>query len=407
MFDWKVASRNLRTAIFNGRPPHVFLAKSVVNLSYIILWLLIVILINHIPRSHYIFTKFLLRLDSYLFDIQNEAFGSISCLFCVLSGSWLIYVKGFTHSRRVEHVGAIELDELPSSSSSSPSNPSSPLDKSSKLEKLETYFNNDKLIQHVNAKENYRPYKCWNLTAPILLASSWLLINTLYAWKTSVNKPNNLVAWIFYVPLHISVPPLIAGWLYLFHTPGALKLFTISLGLQNILVALTQLALPGASPLFLQLYGETKDPDYDMLYTDGITRQDMKFGSTIYKAVYYVAPHKFATLPSVHASMSSLVFFFVSYYGEWRSFKLLALVNLCGQWWSVLYLDHHWRLDILLGLAYSMGIWVFIRSWKYGIKTLDEKFIRLRLDSDFAKSSTMGMRLFKGTLLQDFFDPLR
>ena len=82
----------------------------------------------------------------------------------------------------------------------------------------------------------------------------------------------------------------------------------------------------------------------------------------------------------------------------------MAFIYVIIQWWATIYLDHHWRLDLLIGLIYSI-IW-FTLIYKFFIKYQQKKFIMARLNYQFNNDgSTMGMRVFKNTKIQWFFDP--
>ncbi|EGW35216.1 uncharacterized protein SPAPADRAFT_58414 [Spathaspora passalidarum NRRL Y-27907] len=245
----------------------------------------------------------------------------------------------------------------------------------------------------------------WRLAPVFLLAISWTVLNILYSTKNPVTKPKNIVAWVFHVVVHFVVPPLFGGWLYIFHPPRALKLFIVSSGLQTVAITLTYLVFPNAPPLFIKLYGENKEPTFDMIYTDGITSVDMRFGVMLHKLSYYAIPNKFSSFPSLHSANACLIFFFVCYYSKWTSFKLLGLVNVLGQWWSELYLDHHWRFDCFAGMLYAITTWVLLMNWKKGLQYVDDRYTNAKANLDMKHGSTMGMRLFRNTRLKNFFDP--
>ncbi|KAK6456733.1 uncharacterized protein RJT20DRAFT_144803 [Scheffersomyces xylosifermentans] len=428
-----------RDSILNGRSSLIYSRKILFNSSTILIWLVLTFLTNRLPRPEHIFTKLLYRLDDYLFNINTQFVGPITFLVCIICGAVLLshafyskpgYEQIAFHRREptkfiplksvYESSPLVSISppshkslslELPSSGSSDSDSLEASLFGDSLLSlterlDIDSALMNHKVSKYINEKGNCEPRYCWRMAPPVLLASSWLIINILYTFKTPINKPRNLAAWIFYVVLHFAVPLFIGLWLFLFHPPGALKLYSLTIGCQNIIIVMTHFLFPNASPLYIKLYGETKIPSYDMAYTDGMTRQDMKYGKYIHKAVYYATPIKFSCFPSLHASMASLVFFFVSYYSSWTVFKILVLVYVFGQWWAPTYLEHHWRIDIFMGLLYSIMIWTFIKHWKHGLNEIDARFIKARLKYDFRNGSTMGMRLFKGTRLQKLFDPL-
>ncbi|KAI3405865.1 hypothetical protein KGF56_001473 [Candida oxycetoniae] len=246
----------------------------------------------------------------------------------------------------------------------------------------------------------------WRKMPAILLLLAWFILNIVYNFKHPVYKTKNIVAWVFHVPVHFIVPPVAGLWLYIWHAPGALQLLTLCLGFQNFALILTYLVFPNAPPSFIKLYGDNKVPTFDMIYSDGQASEDKKFSFLLHKAIYYATPHKFASFPSLHSAFASLICFFVCHYSRWSWFKLLSLVNVIGQWWAEIYLDHHWRIDSLVGLIYAIIIWTLVKDWYKSLAEIDLKFSKARASGDYVNGSTMGMRLFWGTRLQSFFDPL-
>lgn len=427
----------LTTSVLNHRTLLAYFKKITLNSLLILVWVFLTALLNYIPRPSHICSRGLLWLERYLFDIHtHQSIGAVTFLLCIASASWLlarhyritpVYEPEYTSKRTFLHPEPIYpiAPILPISSCTSSGNtlnsPTSsfqlsrttspilePHDFSSSTSDLTIAELDDAFVieSHFLEKGSCRPVNCWNLAPPVLLAMSWFIINILHSFSISLSKVLNIVAWVFYVVLHFTIPPFIGAWLYFFHPPGALKLYALSIGAQNILVVLTHFVIPTAPPLFIKLYGEHKVPSFEMTYTDGITRQDMKFGSSMYRYVYYAIPNKFASCPSIHACTSSLVFFFVCYYSRTSIFKLMAMVYLFGQWWAALYLDHHWRFDIFAGLIYSIFVWTVIKTWKNGLNRIDSRFVSARSNADLINGTTMGMRIFKHTRIQNLFDPL-
>ncbi|KAG7662345.1 uncharacterized protein J8A68_004116 [[Candida] subhashii] len=433
--------------ILNERSSTEFSKDLLINTAFILCCMIFTTSLNYIPRPDHIYYKFLYRFDSYFFEFNKSIIGPITGILLLLLGSLLLYGKYFRHSFVIFAGNASFMDEeetddgyssftlkplqiIPDShhhhlkieprhslSSTSISTDTSLESPPSEPELLEngglfdfTHFNDSSTSEFIEKKTSSSSSKVsyiWNLSPILLLATSWFILNALYSTKTPIYKAKNIVAWIFHVPVHFIVPPFIGTWLYLFHPPGALKLFIFSLGLQNLVMVITYLIFPNAPPLFIKLYGENKEPTFDMIYTDGITSEDMKFSILLQKAVYYATPNKFASFPSMHSAFACLIFFFVCYYSKWSSFKLLGLINILGQWWTDLYLDHHWRIDSLAGLVYAITTWVILMKWKkYGLTQIDEKFSRAKENMNFKNGSTMGMRLFRNTRFQKYFDPL-
>ena len=264
---------------------------------------------------------------------------------------------------------------------------------------------NDKIIENHQKTGIYYPLNCWYFLPALLLSSSWFILNFVYWLKDPIRRWEDYMAWISYVLGHITVPIVTAVWLYVFHAPGTLKSYSMALGLMNICGVLTHLVFPNAPPWFIHLNGENAHADYDTPgYAAGLIRVDVALGTHITSKGFHASPIVFGALPSLHSAMAVMTFFFVGYYARWTVIKLLAFTFVCIQWWATIYLDHHWRLDLICGMFYSI-IW-FTIIYKLRIIKSDTRFIKLRLCYDFNNGSTMGMRVFRNTKLQNFFDPL-
>lgn len=160
-------------------------------------------------------------------------------------------------------------------------------------------------------------------------------------------------------------------------------------------------------PWFIHLYDEDAEATYDLPgYAAGLTRVDMAMGTHLNSNGFHASPIVFGALPSLHSAMAVMAFFFVSYYSRWTTLKLLAASFVALQWWATIYLDHHWRLDLVVGMLYAITSFTLLYCWPRGIKKVDSDFMKARLRFDFKNGSTMGMRVFRNTRLQNFFDPL-
>ncbi|KAI3405806.2 IPT1 [Candida oxycetoniae] len=266
-------------------------------------------------------------------------------------------------------------------------------------EKITTMIKNS---QHTKSL----PFNSWYLAPSILLVSSWFILNFVYYLKDPICTWKDLLAWTSYVLGHITVPIVTAVWLYVFHAPGVVKSYGFALGFQNICGVCTHLLFPCAPPWFIHMYGEDAPADYEMLgYAAGLIRVDVALGTHLNSKGFHLSPIVFGAVPSLHSAMAVMTFFFVAYYSRWVFVKVLSLSFVVVQWWATIYLDHHWRLDLFVGMGYATFWFTVIYCWR--LKKCNEKFIQSRLNYEFlAGGSTMGMRVFRNTNFQWFFDPL-
>ncbi|AOA63263.1 Inositolphosphotransferase [Komagataella phaffii CBS 7435] len=249
----------------------------------------------------------------------------------------------------------------------------------------------------------YMPLNCWYWIPCAIFAMSWIILNFDHWMVTPLTKPKDLFAWALYVLGHFFVPLFTAIWLYVFHTPGALKYYSLCLGLQNIAGVITHLCFPNAPPWFITLYGENASANYEMPgYAAGLIRADMAMGSHLSSDGFHLSPIVFGACPSIHSAMATMSCYFVCYYSRWVLPKIMLLIFVTCLWWSTIYLDHHWRIDLSVGMAYSLVAFTLLKG-RLMKKEFD--FVTARRKGDFCKGSTVGMRVFQGTFLRDFFDP--
>lgn len=264
---------------------------------------------------------------------------------------------------------------------------------------------NKKILQNLNSSNAYRPYNCWLWAPTALLASSWWLLNLDQWLSRPITVPKDAVSWFSYVIGHFCVPLFTAIWLYVFHAPGALRLFSFALGAQNIAGVCTHLLFPNAPPWFIMINGENGEATYDTEgYAAGLIRAPFGTGAHVVTQGFHKSPIVFGALPSLHSAMAVMCFFFVAYYARWTVAKVGLFLFVVLQWWATIYLDHHWRLDLIAGLIYALVLFTVFFRWR--MHRVDEDFVNARLRFDFTNGSTMGMRVFRKTKLQNFFDPL-
>lgn len=400
-----------------------------VNFSPVFTWLLIFKNAGLIPTSirPEIHVALAYHLDTFMFDIIDSPFGSILTVILTIIGSWLIYLRWYAPmSHHYAKIPASESDfELSSLEASEdegnkvfgdtsmapfdfqdhPSIPTLDLIPSLPDVSENATAINAKISQHFENTHSYKPYNSWAWAPPALLAASWFLLNIDHWFSRPITVPKDVVSWLSYVIGHFCVPLFTAIWLYVFHAPGALKLFSFALGAQNIAGVITHLLFPNAPPWFIILNGENGEATYETEgYAAGLTRSPFGTGAHVVTQGFHKSPIVFGALPSLHSAMAVMCFFFVCYYSRWTVSKLALFGFVFLQWWATIYLDHHWRLDLFAGLIYATVLFTVFYRWRMG--RVDEEFAKARLRYDFVHGSTMGMRVFRNTKLQNFFDPL-
>lgn len=229
----------------------------------------------------------------------------------------------------------------------------------------------------------------------ILAALPPFLLNILYAGTHYFCSALDVFAWLSYGVIHFISPFLAAFWLWLFASPGVVSVFAWSFGIQNCLGIMTHLSFPTAAPWYGDQYGyPLPQGNYSMPGSAaGLVRVDAVLGTHIYANAFKASPLVFGAFPSLHGAFSCCCFFFVARYSR-KGMYMLGFYVL-WQWFSTMYLRHHWRIDLLGGLAYSaLAFSFFYRSLG-------------RIDRAYATGVSGGngwQRLFEGTRVQYFFD---
>lgn len=78
------------------------------------------------------------------------------------------------------------------------------------------------------------------------------------------------------------------------------------------------------------------------------------------------------------------------------------------QWWSTMYLDHHFRYDLFVGMCYAITSFLIINTFVLQPRVLKPWCdIRMgKVHDERNEGRTLGMRVFQNTKMEWFFDPL-
>ena len=193
-------------------------------------------------------------------------------------------------------------------------------------------------------------------TIPFILDIEGFLAQDLNAFK-------DVLAWISYGVIHFVSPYLTAVWLWLFAPPGVLGVYSLAFGCQNIAGIATHLTFPNAAPWYqTDAYGQGYPPkpgDYSMPGSAaGLMRVDKVLGIHLYDTAFRASPLVFGAFPSLHSGFAVLNFYFIGRYSPKRG-KWLLGAFVFWQWWSTIYLLHHWRVDLVGGALYSTAAFLF------------------------------------------------
>lgn len=88
--------------------------------------------------------------------------------------------------------------------------------------------------------------------------------------------------------------------------------------------------------------------------------------------------------------------------------RLLGTAFIVIQWWATMYLDHHYRFDLFVGVLYALLWHIIVNRFILQPRVLTPWLnVRMGEEPDTKNEGrTMGMRVFADTRLEWFFDPL-
>lgn len=242
-----------------------------------------------------------------------------------------------------------------------------------------------------------------NLIKVSAVSLIWVYLNLEKLATHELSTPLDIMAWTSYVILHLAAPIITACYLWLFAPAGVCGTFGLALGTQNILGVSTHLLFPTAPPWYYHKYGD-QPGTYEMPgYAAGLTRVDIALGTHIHSKGFHKSPIVFGAFPSLHGAFVSLIFLFVVRYARWGFRKLSAgalitAIYASWQWWATMYLDHHWRLDLLGGASYALLAYLIFLP---RLRRFEASFV----NGD--SPTTGGMRLFANTCFENWFNPSR
>lgn len=429
-------ARYLYRNITNGRRLLSYATDTFLTAAAPAGWLFLVHMCRLMPsslRQPHIFHNLTRHLDDYMFDWHCSKTGSILTVVCLLLGAWSLHLAHYrppeaAFCRDFESLYPLEPVGTPTSSVALLADYSWFADESEKADTDATsvYSSPRKSAAAYAAPVAYHPSATtngiqevtgrlrrngsggWPAAAPASVAVLWLVLNVVHAlrYTESVSRPLFMGAWTIYVVVYVVLPPLTAAYLYLFQAPGTLKTFMLALTVQNLAILALGFVVPTAPPIYFKIFGPNQSPTYDMIYTDGMTTQDLNFNAFVHSSLYAVNPLRFALMPLLHSAVPSLCFFFVSANCRSNAANCVFAAVVVLQWWAAMFLNHNWRVDLLGGLLCAVLTFTLARTAAYGLHGNRESFLRARMSFDWHRGSTMGMRLFRSTPLQEFFDPL-
>lgn len=143
-----------------------------------------------------------------------------------------------------------------------------------------------------------------------------------------------------------------AAWLY-FRDHARMLRFTWSFLALNVLGFLTYHVYPAAPPWYFHAHGCVVDITARASEGANLARVDAWLGVHYFAGMYGRASDVFGAVPSLHVAYPLLIALdgWRTFNRGWRAAAVAFFALMC---FAAVYLDHHWVIDIVAGIAYCL-----------------------------------------------------
>lgn len=145
--------------------------------------------------------------------------------------------------------------------------------------------------------------------------------------------------------------------------------YTYAIAILNLLALLTFVLFPAAPPWYVMKHGFAQ-PVVEHLIAGsagGLGKLDKMLGVHFFSKIWgELNPNRFAAVPSLHGGHSLIVAIFgvIAFHSAGKK-RHLFWIYPAGMWFSAVYLNHHYVIDLLLASIY-IGIGIFLtEKWIY------------------------------------------
>jgi membrane-associated phospholipid phosphatase len=167
----------------------------------------------------------------------------------------------------------------------------------------------------------------------------------------------NFMSGLFYL-CWIPVPLMFATYLYYFRERRQFFYFAFTFLLVNLIGFVIYYSYPAAPPWYVSEHGFIFNESTPVSIA-GLARFDALVHANVFKSIYSQSSNIFAAMPSLHSAYPVIVF----YYAVRNKLKYMKFVFgfvVCGIWFSAVYTNHHYILDVIAGMLCAVtGILLF------------------------------------------------
>jgi membrane-associated phospholipid phosphatase len=131
----------------------------------------------------------------------------------------------------------------------------------------------------------------------------------------------------------------------------------------NVAGFLTYHLYPAAPPWYVHQHGCAVDLAAHASEGARLARVDAAIGYPFFAGFYARSNDVFGAVPSLHVAYPTILLF-----EAWRRHgvlgRTLAALFLATMGYAAIYLDHHWIVDLVLGMLYAAGAYVLVLAWQ-------------------------------------------
>ncbi len=197
-----------------------------------------------------------------------------------------------------------------------------------------------------------------NRTGPIVFVET----------QTNLVKFLNILAGIFYAN-HFTGPLVIGVFLYRkVEDKTEFKRFVYTMFFTSHIAYITFILFPTAAPWYVWNEGNGFNFVAPLPGEEGsaagLLDLDKLSGLAIFQTLYgALSSNQYAAVPSIHSAYALIVAFFAI--RKWRRVGYIVLLWPIGMWFSALWLNHHYLIDIVWAVAYVLPVYfVSLRIFK-------------------------------------------
>lgn len=163
------------------------------------------------------------------------------------------------------------------------------------------------------------------------------------------------------------------GFIYMLHVPVVIALvlifwrfssdelaarFIFAFWVMNVFAFATYYYYPSAAPWFVAKYGFLQPLAPMPGDAAGLVRFDQILHLNLFTQNYQISPVPFGAIPSMHAGFSTLGFLYSLQFN--RKLSVVLGIYCVSMWFSALYLQHHYLIDLVLGIFYAFLAFMFV-----------------------------------------------